>query len=569
MNKPSSRSYVIPFILLGFFFGLILVFIGTLVALVVNQQPLNLSNILQAHLTQPLLWVLDIVPFLLAGILGVLGSREAKLANLQRESRDVQKRAADVARLNAELAKKEKEYQDIEAIISRGKREWEATFDSVPDIILLTDDQDNIIRCNRAAAQAFHLDFPEIIGMPINALFYGSDSFEQMPAQNTEVKFPTLDGWYEVASTPLTFEGAPHGKIFVVRNITDRKQASLDLERQKQFYEALVRNSPIAIVTLSLDHRVVACNPAFEEMFGYSQQEVLGQSIDNLISPLELLEESQALTQAVGRGQEVHKLSQRRRKDGSLVDVEFFGIPVILWGKQIGILGMYHNISALVQAKLQQEPEIYEETTPPAEKVTPVVAPFVGVEEAELQELTPEEAEAVEEGFQEVTEEFEHLAAEMAQEVQVPEMPSPEAETSQLQPRLIKIETIEGIGPTYAAKLGEMGIFTIEDLLAAAATRKGRKELAVKTGISDKLILKWVNRADLMRVPGIGEEYSDLLEAAGVDTVKELRNRNPNNLFNTLQRVNEEKRLVRRVPYLSEVEAWIKAAKELEARVTY
>lgn len=568
MNKKSGRSYVIPFIILGFIFGLILVLFGTVVALLVEGQPLTLSNMLQAQLSQPLLWVLDSVPFLLAGILGVLGSREAKLAGLQQESRDVQKRAADVARLNAELTKKEKEYQDIEAIISRGKREWEATFDSVPDIILLTDEQEKIIRCNRAVTQAFHLDFPEIIGKPINALFYGNGSFEQMPAQKMEVKFPTLEGWYEVSSTPLTFEGAPHGKIFVVRNITDRKQAALDLERQKQFYEALVKNSPIAIVTLSLDHRVVACNPAFEEMFGYSQQEVLGQSIDNLISPLELLEESQALTQAVGRGQEVHKLSQRRRKDGSLVDVELFGIPVILWGKQIGILAMYHDITSLVQAKLQQEPEVFE-GAPPAEKVTPVVAPFVDVEETELQELAPEQAEAVEGEPQTAGEEVEAQTEVEVEEEQTPEMVAPEGGMSQLQLRSIKLETIEGIGPTYAAKLGEVGIFTTEDLLAAAATRKGRQELAKKTEISDKLVLKWVNRADLMRVPGIGEEYSDLLEAAGVDTVKELRNRNPNNLFKTLLQVNEEKRLVRRPPHLSEVQAWIQAAKELETRVSY
>lgn len=568
MNKKSGRSYVIPFIILGFIFGLILVLFGTVVALLVEGQPLTLSNMLQAQLSQPLLWVLDSVPFLLAGILGVLGSREAKLARLQQESRDVQKRAADVARLNAELTKKEKEYQDIEAIISRGKREWEATFDSVPDIILLTDEQENIIRCNRAVTQAFHLDFPEIIGKPINALFYGGGSFEQMPAQKMEVKFPTLEGWYEVSSTPLTFEGAPHGKIFVVRNITDRKQAALDLERQKQFYEALVRNSPIAIVTLSLDHRVVACNPAFEEMFGYSQQEVLGQSIDNLISPLELLEESQALTQAVGRGQEVHKLSQRRRKDGSLVDVELFGIPVILWGKQIGILAMYHDITSLVQAKLQQELEVFGEA-PPAEKVTSVVAPFVGVEQAELQELALEQVEPVEAELRETEEELESQAGAEVQEEQAPETLSPEPETSQLQPRSIKIETIQGIGPAYAAKLGEIGIFTTEDLLAVGATRKGRLELAKKTEISDKLVLKWVNRADLMRVPGIGEEYSDLLEAAGVDTVKELRNRNPNNLFKTLLQVNEEKRLVRRPPHLSEVQSWIQAAKELETRVSY
>ena len=133
----------------------------------------------------------------------------------------------------------------------------------------------------------------------------------------------------------------------------------------------------------------------------------------------------------------------------------------------------------------------------------------------------------------------------------------------------MKIEAIEGIGPTYAAKLGEAGIRTTEGLLKAGASRKGRLELAEKTGIPDSKILEWVNRADLMRVKGVGEEYSDLLEAAGVDTVKELRNRNAENLFNAMLKVNEEKKLVRRPPSQKEVTGWVEAAKALEPVVTH
>ena len=133
----------------------------------------------------------------------------------------------------------------------------------------------------------------------------------------------------------------------------------------------------------------------------------------------------------------------------------------------------------------------------------------------------------------------------------------------------MKIEAIEGIGPTFAAKLGEAGIRTTEGLLKAGASRKGRMDLAEKTGIPDSKILEWVNRADLMRVKGVGEEYSDLLEAAGVDTVKELRNRNAENLFNAMLKVNEEKKLVRRPPSQKEVTGWVEAAKGLEPVVTH
>ncbi len=134
---------------------------------------------------------------------------------------------------------------------------------------------------------------------------------------------------------------------------------------------------------------------------------------------------------------------------------------------------------------------------------------------------------------------------------------------------MAKIEAIEGIGAIYAAKLAEVGIETTEALLAKGATPAGRRGLAEATGISPDLILKWVNRADLFRIKGIGEEYSDLLEAAGVDTVPELAQRNPDNLYAKLREVNAEKKLVRRMPGRDEVGRWVAAAKQLERVITY
>ena len=134
---------------------------------------------------------------------------------------------------------------------------------------------------------------------------------------------------------------------------------------------------------------------------------------------------------------------------------------------------------------------------------------------------------------------------------------------------MAKLETIEGIGPIYAEKLRAAGIRTIEALLSAGATPEGRKELAEKTGIGDEYILDWVNRADLMRIRGVGEEYSDLLEKAGVDTVVELARRNPDNLYEKLVEVNAEKRLVRRLPTRETVAGWVEEAKTLPRVVSY
>ncbi len=131
------------------------------------------------------------------------------------------------------------------------------------------------------------------------------------------------------------------------------------------------------------------------------------------------------------------------------------------------------------------------------------------------------------------------------------------------------IERIEGIGPTYAKRLVEAGIRTIADLLEVGSTRKGREDLWEKTGISVKLILEWVNIADLSRIKGVGEEYSDLLEEAGVDTVVELSKRNPERLHAKMNEINEEKKLVRRLPTLEDVREWIDQATKLPRKVEY
>lgn len=132
-----------------------------------------------------------------------------------------------------------------------------------------------------------------------------------------------------------------------------------------------------------------------------------------------------------------------------------------------------------------------------------------------------------------------------------------------------KIIDIEGIGEVYAAKLMAEGIDTVEQLLDACEAPTGRKIIAQKTEIPEKLILKWANHADLFRIDGIGPQFAELLEAAGVDTVKELRHRVAANLAAKVAEVNEEKHLCRRVPVESELQRMIDQAKELPPRMTY
>ena len=132
-----------------------------------------------------------------------------------------------------------------------------------------------------------------------------------------------------------------------------------------------------------------------------------------------------------------------------------------------------------------------------------------------------------------------------------------------------KIIDIEGIGEVYGKKLVDAGINTVDALLEKCAKPAGRKALAEETGISPKLILTWTNHADLMRINGVAPQFSELLEAAGVDTVKEFRHRVPANLQPKLEEINNEKNLVNRVPSLKEVENMIQQAKELPPVMEY
>ena len=132
-----------------------------------------------------------------------------------------------------------------------------------------------------------------------------------------------------------------------------------------------------------------------------------------------------------------------------------------------------------------------------------------------------------------------------------------------------KIQDVEGIGPKYAGILKQQGIETTEKLLQAASSRTGRKALSEKTTINESYILKWVNMCDLFRINGVAGQYAELLEGAGVDTIKELRHRNADNLALQMSEVNEAKHLCKNNPSAKVVAEWIEQAKSLDPMVTY
>ncbi len=134
---------------------------------------------------------------------------------------------------------------------------------------------------------------------------------------------------------------------------------------------------------------------------------------------------------------------------------------------------------------------------------------------------------------------------------------------------MTRLSKIEGIGQSFSHKLQDAGISSVEMLLKQGAAPGGRKDLAAKTGLSEKVILRWVNQADLARIKGVSEEYAELLEAAGVDSVPECAQRNAEHLLDKMKEVNAQKKLVRKMPAQNQVENWIEQSKTLPRIVTY
>ncbi|MBE0682187.1 MAG: response regulator [Anaerolineales bacterium] len=156
--------------------------------------------------------------------------------------------------------------------------------------------------------------------------------------------------WFSGTISPMQEDRV----VWVARDITERKRIEMETTRQKQYFESLVSNSPVAVVVLDNEEKIVSINPAFEHLYGYKSAEVVGVNLDTLITTKESLQEAASYTQQV-MTTSIHAFSKRRRKDGSLVDVEIFGVPVIVAGERLGAFALYHDISEIVRAQKEAE----------------------------------------------------------------------------------------------------------------------------------------------------------------------------------------------------------------------
>ena len=390
-SKKEKRipNFAIWYAIIGFIFGFIAVVFATIIALLDAQLPITLENVVRQHLTNPLLWFIDITPIVFALLLGLVGRNEGRVrrerqkslqngekllaenTNLKNQIGNNKNQIAFLEKRNHDLEASLKNQEDsnltlqgsltneqeasksTEAIISRAKQQWEATFDAVQDMIVLSSADGVIARCNRAAAEAFNMDYTQIVGLPIARLIggeAGSQTWPLSPGKRAAIKIQAMERWFEVSTSSLDLEDNQPGLVSIFRDITERRQATSNLQLQKQYYESVIKNNPIAIMTLQMDHTIVECNPAFEKLFGFSAAEVFGKEPESLITPEGFEDEVRGFAEAARLGEPVHALTHGKRKDNTVVEVEYFQTPMISQGRLVGTLAFYHDISALAHS---------------------------------------------------------------------------------------------------------------------------------------------------------------------------------------------------------------------------
>lgn len=298
--------------------------------------------------------IFALAPIGLAGIGVSVGFQQDRLEQLTHK---LQQFVDHSASREQTLLQENAQRNNLEKILERGKREWESIFDAVQDAILVADNHGNIIRCNRSATRWLNITFDKLVTMPIDQVVLGlpHDTTVPLTSMRGEAHLPALGGWFDFTRYPIDIDDDNRGTIYIVRDITERKRDEAIIREQKEYLQALINNSPVAIVTLDRSQVILACNPAFENLFGYIPGEVIGHTLDQLFSGNDVPFEASTYTERILRGETVKSNLLRRRKNGEVIDVETIGVPLVVEGQTTGLLWMFHDISEMMQARRAAE----------------------------------------------------------------------------------------------------------------------------------------------------------------------------------------------------------------------
>ena len=480
-QKNIFSSSAFRYGLFGFVFGLLFPVSGMFFEIFYMRLPFTYVSILSIQFGHALMWLVETAPFFLALAFGFGGWRQDEVMKLTDDlDRRLKEGTSELIAANKSLESDMHVLKQLEVVIESGKKEWEAIFDSISDMIFVVDSAGQVTRCNRAVIDKFRTNFPSITDKSLVEIIYpgqvgvelklgameiphiygffdlsaksfdlepgkrrtiyvfhdmterkqaqealadernllrtlidnlpdrvyvkdkqgrktlsnradvlacggknpedviGKTDFDLYPADmaaqywendravveggalisNKEEPGLDPDGnkvWILTTKAPLRdTRGNILGLVGIGRDITEIKRAEAELLYEKEFLEALNQNSPVAIVVLDEDDNIVSCNPAFEHLYGYNEVEIKGRNLDALISTKETIEEALVFSQQA-KIASIHKIGRRRRLDGGLVTVEIFGVPVVVAGKKVGTLAIYHDITELDQARKEAE----------------------------------------------------------------------------------------------------------------------------------------------------------------------------------------------------------------------
>ncbi len=361
-RQLAARSYELRYAGIGVATGLLVVLIATLFEIRMNSLALSLRSVVQAVAGEPQIWFTATSPLVMGLMAAAVGRRQDQLVALTASLEQiVEQRTSDLELEVITSREGEAEHQ-------RARTYFEAVLQNSPVAIATLDLEGRIVASNPEFTRVFGYTQSEVLGQMLDDLVAPgflrgeAERYTQSAARGEVTKAQTRrarkDGTLievELFSVPVVVEGVRLGVLALYHDLTERLRAQREVDRQRQYWETLVQNSPVAIVTLDREAKVTTCNPTFETLFGYRQSEVIGKSLDDLLVDPQDRAEAESFTRQSMEGALVHQLAARRRKDGSRVEVELFRLPVTVGVEQVGTVGVYHDITELVRARLEAE----------------------------------------------------------------------------------------------------------------------------------------------------------------------------------------------------------------------
>jgi PAS domain S-box-containing protein len=357
--------------LLGVGLGLLFPVLSLVVEALRTGLPLTIDSAISLHRTIPVMWVIDTAPLFLGLAFGLAGLREDRLLEFTSQlDQQVKARTAELFSANQNLQQDVEALQQAEQALAAEHNLLRTLLDNIPDRVYVKDQQgrktvtniaDTLASGGKIAEDVLGKSDFDLYPRELAERFWQDDQAvlqSGVAVLNREEPGRDPQGnpvWVMTTKAPLyDQQGNVLGLVGIGRDVTEKKRAEAELLRQKQFFEALNLNSPVAVVVLDPQETIVSCNPAFEQMYGYRAEEIIGANLDLLITTPEIRAEAVAYTQQALTSL-VHETGKRRRKDGQLITVELFGVPVTVSGEKVGTLAIYHDITSLDQARKEAE----------------------------------------------------------------------------------------------------------------------------------------------------------------------------------------------------------------------